>query len=211
MSERCFTCGEFSLHLLLYPVNLLRYPDNRFLGFVAQPCDLLSGQTVGGLFRFGLAHHQIDAKLVSERDDVAPGMTIAFGKLGHQLLDAGGRHGNHPFLLTLLERYLLAERTLKQQLEVRCHRRRLALGALRIATLSRLELKFLRRTTRADLVLRLRYRRSRSTGTIGTEPVGFLRHMRSRWLISVRGVRRRLTWPRAGPRSSRRLFLTQQG
>ena len=41
-----------------------------------------------------LARHQIDAKLVSKRNQVAPGMTVTFDILGDQLLDAGHRHGH---------------------------------------------------------------------------------------------------------------------
>ena len=69
-----------------------------------------------------LARHQIDAKLVGKRNQVAPGMTVTFGILGDQLLDAGRRHGHHPLLFTLLELYCLVERTLERRLEIRCDR-----------------------------------------------------------------------------------------
>ena len=62
-----------------------------------------------------LARHQIDAKLVGKRNQVAPGMTVTFGILGNQLLDAGHRHGNRPLLFALLELYGLVERTLERQ------------------------------------------------------------------------------------------------
>ena len=65
-----------------------------------------------------LARHQIDAKLVSKRDQVAPGMTVTFDVLGNQLLDASRRHGHRPLLFTLLELYLLVERTLERRLEI---------------------------------------------------------------------------------------------
>ena len=80
-------------------------------------------------------------------------MTVAFGKLGDQLLDAGHRHGNRPLPVPLLERDRLAERALERQLEIRCHRLRLALGALRIAALARFEPMCLGRKARTDLVL----------------------------------------------------------
>src|SRR5262249_13599345 len=63
--------------------------------------------------------------------------------------------------------YWLVERTLERQLEIRCNRRRFRFGALRIATLSRFEPIFPWRTARADLVLRVRCSRLRSSGTIG--------------------------------------------
>ena len=43
-----------------------------------------------------LARHQIDAKLFAQRNQVAPGVTVTFGILGDQLLDARRRHGHGP-------------------------------------------------------------------------------------------------------------------
>src|SRR5262249_53951516 len=80
-------------------------------------------------------------------------MTVPFGELGDDLLDAGPRHGNHPLPFPLLELYCLIERTLQRQLEIQCNRRRLPFGALWIAALARLELVFPRGPTWADLVL----------------------------------------------------------
>ena len=48
-------------------------------------------------------------------------MRVAFGELIDELLDARRRLGNDLFLFTLLELYLCAECTLKQQLEVGCN------------------------------------------------------------------------------------------
>src|SRR5262249_47145497 len=81
---------------------------------------------------------------------------------------------------TLLELNRLAERTFKHRLEVDHNRRGLSLGALRIATLPRLELMFLRRTARADLVLLVgRHRLRRRSGIRAAVVVGF-RHVGSR-------------------------------
>ena len=45
-----------------------------------------------------LAGHQIDAKLVSKRNQVAPGMMVTLGILGNQLLDPSDRQGNRLLL-----------------------------------------------------------------------------------------------------------------
>src|SRR5437016_2170394 len=93
-------------------------------------------------------------------------MPVTFDKLGNQLLDASHRHGNDPLLFSLLELYCLVERTLERQLEIRRNRRRFRFGALRIATLSRFEPIVPWRMAGADLVLRVRCSRLRSSGRI---------------------------------------------
>src|SRR5262245_20673797 len=125
---------------------------------------------VGGeclLDRLLLARHQINAKLVGERHQVAPGMTVAFDILGNQLLNARHRHGNCPLLVALFELYWLVEGAVERQLEIQGNRRRLTFGALWIAALSWFELIFLGRMARADLVLLVGRLRRRSRSTMG--------------------------------------------
>ena len=100
-----------------------------------------------------LASDQIDAEFIAKRNQVAPGVTVTFGILGNELLDAHRRHGHRPLLFTLLELHRLIERTFERRLEIECNRWRLAFGALRVATLPRFELIFSRRTAGADFVL----------------------------------------------------------
>src|SRR5262249_19610697 len=121
-----------------------------FFAPLVQHCSVLRGER---LVAAAVAGDQINSELAAKPDDVAPCMPIALGILGGQLLHARFRlsHGPLPFALLELDR--LAERTLKQWLEVVHNGSRLPLGALRIAALSRLELMFPRRTARADLVL----------------------------------------------------------
>jgi hypothetical protein len=107
----------------------------------------------GLLEDLALARHQIDAELVGKRNQVTAGMAVAFHKLSHQLLDAGLRHAHQLFLFALFELDFLAERPLERGFEIQCHRGLLAFGALGIAALARLELVFLGRTARPDLVL----------------------------------------------------------
>src|SRR5262245_1934449 len=79
-------------------------------------------------------------------------MPVAFGELIDKLLDARRRLGNDLFPFTPLELDLCIECALEQQLEIRRNRWRFALGALRVATLARLELKLSRRTAGSALV-----------------------------------------------------------
>ena len=125
-----------------------------------------------------LARHQIDAKLIAKRNQVAPGVTVTFGILGNELLDARRRHGHRPFLFTLLELHRRVERTLERRLEIECNRWRLAFGALRIAALPRLELIFLRRMAGADLVLRRPMQQVLKRGNV-------LRHSRANFDVMV--------------------------
>ena len=46
---------------------------------------------------------------------------VTFDKLGHQLLDAGLRHGHGPLPFTLLELDWLVERTLECRLQIWRH------------------------------------------------------------------------------------------
>ncbi len=61
---------------------------------------------------------EIDVKLVGKNDKVPPGMTVAFGILGNQLLDSRDRHGDGPFPFALLELYGLIKCTFERLLEV---------------------------------------------------------------------------------------------
>src|SRR5262245_57799655 len=99
-----------------------------------------------------LARHQLHPELVSQPEDVASGVTVTLGVLGHQLLNASRSHRHDALLLALPQRNFLVQCAAKQRLEVHGNRPGLPLGALRIATLPRLELMFLRRTARTDLV-----------------------------------------------------------
>jgi hypothetical protein len=69
-----------------------------------------------------LARQQIHAKFVREREEIPPSMTVTFGELDNELLDASHRHGNDRILLFLLEFCRLVERMLERQLEIKCNR-----------------------------------------------------------------------------------------
>src|SRR5215471_9682649 len=142
---------------------------------------------VGGervLDGLGLATHEVDTKFVSERDEVPPRMTVALGILGNQLFDSCLRHADGPFPFTLLELHLLIQRTLERKLEVQRDWWRLAFGALGVTTLAGLELIFLGRATRTDLVL-LVGRGCSKGDRVGTAPVVVFRHICSRWFMFV--------------------------
>src|SRR5437660_1501692 len=65
-----------------------------------------------------LPGQQIDAELVSQGKDVTSGITVSLGKLVGKLLHADLELGQRTFSLTLRDRHLLAESTIKQRLEV---------------------------------------------------------------------------------------------
>jgi hypothetical protein len=96
---------------------------------------------------------EIDPEPLRQIKDVAPGMAVPFGELGHQLLDAGGGHGDDVLLVTLPERDFFAEGAFEHRLEVRHERGCFPSGAQGVATLARLELKLLRRAARTDAVI----------------------------------------------------------
>src|SRR5262245_17562165 len=102
-----------------------------------------------------LARHQLHPELVSQPEDVASRVAVTLGVLGHQLLNASRSHRHDALLLALPQSNFLVQRAPKQCLEVHGNRLRLPLSAIRVTTLSRLELMLLRRTARADLIFRI--------------------------------------------------------
>src|SRR5262245_29796811 len=99
-----------------------------------------------------LARHQLYPELVSQPEDVASRVAVTLGVLGHQLLNASRSHRHDALLLALPQSNFLVQRVLRQCLEVHGNRPGLPFGALRLATLPRFALMFLRRTTGPDLV-----------------------------------------------------------
>ena len=73
------------------------------------------------LFQCVTLAHQVDFQSCSQSEEVAPRVTVTFGKLIDQLLDAGGDLRNDFLLFSLPQRDLCAERAFEQSLEVRCH------------------------------------------------------------------------------------------
>src|SRR5262245_55042909 len=76
-----------------------------------------------------VGRNQVDTKLVRIDEDIAAGVAITLGELGHQLLDARLCHGEDALLVTLLESDFLGERLFEQPLQVRYKRRRLAFAS----------------------------------------------------------------------------------
>jgi hypothetical protein len=68
--------------------------------------------------RVTLAGRKVDPERLSQREKVAPGVAVTFGKLIDQLLYTGGGLGDDLFLFSLPQCYLSIERTLEQGLEV---------------------------------------------------------------------------------------------
>jgi hypothetical protein len=54
-----------------------------------------------GLSNVSLARGEVDPKRLGQGEQVSTGMPVTFGKLIHQLLDAGGCLGDDFFLLSL--------------------------------------------------------------------------------------------------------------
>jgi hypothetical protein len=105
-----------------------------------------------GFDRLAMARGQIDAKFLRERHQIASGIAIAGGKLNDKLFDAGRTPSENAVLLALSKVHLRVERSFQYRPEIRCDRRRLAVGARRIAALAGFELKSSRRTRIADRV-----------------------------------------------------------
>jgi hypothetical protein len=87
-------------------------------------------------------------------------MAVACGKCVDKMRDARLHLTDDPLFFSQIERDRPVERTLESCLEVR-HDGVLSFRAFRIAALPRLELKFLRRTTRTNPVLLIRILRVR--------------------------------------------------
>src|SRR4051795_6790346 len=104
-----------------------------------------------------LESQEIEANLLGQGEQVLARVAIAFNELSYELLKAGRKQSERAALLPLSDGHLLIERLRKQFLKIRCETRRLPLGALRISTLTGLELMLLGWPARAHLVLGLGY------------------------------------------------------
>ena len=124
-----------------------------------------------------LARHQIDAELISKRDQIASGMTVTFDILGNQV----ARCQPPPLIIIrsfspCLSFIVLLSARSSAALRSRCNQKRFPSGALRIATLSGLEPKLLWRAARPDFVL-LVGRLGPRGGRIGAAIVGVFQHI----------------------------------
>src|SRR5262245_13849539 len=97
--------------------------DGVALHVIGQQSLVISGERRGNPVSqcVTLASHQIDPKFLSKSQEVAARMAIAFCKLVHQLLYAGGGLGDDLLLLSLPQRHFSVERTFEQILEVECN------------------------------------------------------------------------------------------
>jgi hypothetical protein len=81
---------------------------------------LVVGREIGlrPLDCLALARRDVDAEFLRQIHDVTPGMAVTFGELSDQVLDAGRGHSDDPFLFTLPQRDLFAERAFEHRFEV---------------------------------------------------------------------------------------------